>query len=233
MILTDNSSLAEAIFSNPSLIPVINRFGVCLGVGDASVSEVCRSHGIDLAFFLAVANTFLNDNYFPTALSGAFPTEKVVEYLSLTDRYYAEVQLPNVERHFGMLLQCSPEGNNLPMLRGFFHEMKRELLSCIDYDCNDAFPAIFNLLKGERGEFLPDTERLERRGVVEKVDDLAAFFVRHLRGSYDRNLCVAVVSAVFLLAKDMRQNNRIRERILVPSVRDLISGLHDEGVEAR
>ena len=228
MILTHSSSLAEAIFSDPSLIPVINRFGVCLGVGDASVSEVCQSHGIDMEFFLAVVNTFLNENYFPATSSGAFPVKKVVEYLSLTDRYYADVQLPNVERHFVSLLQCSPNDNNLPMLRQFFNEMKRELLSCVAYDKDQARPAVMSLIEGKDPAALrPDTFRLQRGSVVEKVDDLATFFVRHLRGEYNRNLCVAVVSAVFLLARDMRQNNRIRERILVPAVERLLSSVSD------
>lgn len=56
--------------------------------------------------------------------------------------------------------------------------------------------------------------------VEEKLHDLLYFFVEHLRGNYDANLCTAVVSAVFSLERDLCQNNRIRSRILLP----LISG---------
>lgn len=225
MILTDSSTLAEAIFATPSLIPVINRFGILLGVGDASVAEVCRRHDIDTEFFLAIVNTFLNDDYFPDTLSGALPLGKVLEYLHLTDRYYAEVQLPNIERHFQALLHSSPEKNNLPLLQRFFLEMKSELLSCIEFDNLTAFPLIRSILsygKATAGmsESLPDS--LARRGVVEKVDDLSAFFVIHLKGDYNRNLCMAVVSAVFHLSRDIRQNNRIRERILSPALQSLM-----------
>ena len=41
-------------------------------------------------------------------------------------------------------------------------------------------------------------------------------FVIHLRGEYDANLCHAVLFAIISLEKDIKQNNRIRNRILYP-----------------
>lgn len=227
MLLTPSSRLADAIFSDPSFIPVVNRFGIYLGVGDASVEEVCHAHEIDLPFFLAVANTFLNENYFPEEAADAFPPEKVIRYLTLTDNYYADIQLPNIERHFQWLMQRSARDNNLSLLLDFFTETRRELLSCIEADRDRWFPMVLELHCGNPGAAenadpsMP--EALARRGVADKVGDLASFFVMHLKGVYDRNLCVAVVSAVFSLARDISQNNRIRERILCPLAESLIN----------
>ncbi len=214
--------MAEAIFSDMSLIPVINRFGIALGVGDLSVDEVCSRYSIDPAFFLAVVNTFLNETYFPSDSDVAFPVERVLDYLTLTDEYYARVQLPNIGRHFKSLLDRSPGINNLHSLSGFFAETEEELIGHIKADEQRFFPLIRSLFSGrglmnnEELSLLP--VRITRRGVAEKVADLAAFFVRHLRGDYDRNLCFAVLSAVEQLARDISQNNRIRERLLVPKV---------------
>lgn len=225
MILSGSSLMADAIFSDLSLIPVVNRLGVSLGVGDFSIDEICRRHKIDSAFFLAVVNTFLNDNYFPGEAEVAFPIEMVLDYLSLTDEYYAGVQLPNIARHFNSLLGRSPADNNLPQLSRFFEETSHELLDSISADKESLFPMICRMRGGERlseekVESLKDS--LSRKGIAEKVADLASFFVMHLKGEYDRNLCFAVLSAVSQLARDIRQNNRIRERILSPLVEKLI-----------
>lgn len=223
--------MAEAIFSDLSLIPVLDRFGITLGVGDLTVDEVCSRHDVDTRFFLAVANTFLNENYFPDETDVAFPVEKVLRYLELTDRYYAEVQLPNIGRHFRSLLDRSPGLSNLSMLSRFFEETRSELLASVEADREKYFPIVRSIRVGEcdsepvsAASLSPSDlpEALSRRSVADKVDDLAAFFVMHLRGQYDSNLCFAVLSAVSQLAKDISQNNRIREKILCPLVERLI-----------
>lgn len=214
--------MAEAIFSDLSLIPVINRLGIFLGVGDLSVGEVCTRDGVDPGFFLAVVNTFLNENYFPEGVDTAFPVDRVLDYLSLTDEYYASVQLPNIARHFSSLMDRSPGHNNLRMLLDFFEETRGDLLDSIRADREIYFPLVRRMARGERvvaeREVAGLVTSLSRRGIAEKVGDLSAFFVRHLRGEYDSNLCFAVMTAVAQLARDISQNNRIRERILCSMV---------------
>lgn len=210
MLLTRESRLSDAVFRDPSLIPVLGRFGISLGVGDATVSRICLKHGIDTAFFLAVVNAFLNEDHFSDSCESRFSTADICGYLEATDRYYSSVQLPNIERHFNSLIGMSGSGdNNLELLRKFFLEMKEEFLSAISRDSEVLFPA---LRKGD-----PISTDLSARILVEeKIADLLAFFVLHLKGSYNTNLCTAVVSAVFMLQKDVRQNNRIRRLLLAP-----------------
>ena len=47
-------------------------------------------------------------------------------------------------------------------------------------------------------------------------------FVIHLKGEYDVNLCHAVLVAIMTLQKDIKQNNRIRYRILLPILKSNI-----------
>ena len=60
-----NMQMSEAVEEHPSLIPVINRFGIRLGLGDKSVKTVCEEYRLDTDFLLTVINTFLNEEYFP------------------------------------------------------------------------------------------------------------------------------------------------------------------------
>ncbi len=222
-ILTKDSKLSEPIFLDPSIIPVINRFGIFLGVGDITVDEACLRYGIDCNFFLAVLNTYLNPDYFPENILERVHLSMVIEYLTMTDHYYSNVQLPNIERHFNLLL-AKTEGANLQLLNRFFQEVRDEMHASIANDLEIWFPMFKNDLDKAR-EMIRRAETQEtldlplpygNTGLEDKIKDLISFFVIHLKGEYDRNLCVAVISAIFVLEKDIRQNNRIRDRILQP-----------------
>lgn len=129
--------------------------------------------------------------------------------------YYRHVQLPNIDRHFNSLMARSGTDNNLQLLQKFYSDMKGQLECCLKREEKEIPETI------ERGKMTQSLEEIvEGYGEVEeKLHDLLTFFVVHLRGDYDKNLCMAVVTAVFSLEKDIRQNNRIRSRILVPMLR--------------
>lgn len=188
------SRLKDVIFSDPAVIPVINRLGVTLGVGDSSIEEVCCRHNVDADFFLLIVNTFLNEDYFPEHLDTAKWVDDTMRYLQLTDRFYAEVQLPNIERHLNLLVDRSGEqGNNLHMLKRFFLDVKGDFMQLASNS--------------------PTCSPAPYEEVADKIDDLLSFFVMHLNGKFDNNLAVAVVSSIFAMQKDMSQNNRIRRRM--------------------
>lgn len=198
--------------AHPSIISVVRRLGVSLGVGDDSIGAICRRLHIDSVFFLSVVNTYIDENYFPVDASDTFTLEKTIDYLRKTASYYLRVQIPNIDRHFNSLMERSGGDNNLSLLQRFFIDMRSQLMDCLDYDEKYLYPA---LLEGH----LPDSQSEQPTShdeVEEKLHDLLTFFVVHLQGSYDSNLCMAVVSAIFSLEKDVRQNNRIRNRILLP-----------------
>lgn len=74
-----NMQLSEVVEEHPSLIPVINRFGIRLGLGDKSVKTLCEEHSLDTDFLLTVINTFLNEEYFPEKKLQTFHTSQIIE----------------------------------------------------------------------------------------------------------------------------------------------------------
>lgn len=231
-VYTKDSRLSEPIMRDPSIIPVINRFGISLGVGDLAIKNICMEKGIDADFFLAVVNTYMYQDYFPEGTALRTHLVRLIKFLDKTDRYYRDVQLPNIERHFNFLLRESMESesdghSNLKLLNGFFCEVKEELQASISNDLEHWFPLLLNNPEKAREEIavltahgnnVQENIRLpfSNHNLEDKIRDLIAFFVIHLKGNYDKNLCVAVIMAVFNLEKDIKQNNRIRERILKP-----------------
>lgn len=213
-----NTKLSDIIFYDSSIISVINRFGIKLGVGDSSVKDIAKQYNIDDSFLITIINTFLNESYFPEKILKNFSIEKIIDYLQKTNSYYEQFQLPNIERHFNLLISKSDNSDgNLNLLMNFFLEMKRELIHRIDNDKNNWFPHLLMMSKNIQLEEIKPYKFVEISHPIEdKLNDLKSFFIVHLKGKYDLNLCHAVIVSIIALEKDLKQNNRIRERILRP-----------------
>ena len=110
-----------------------------------------------------------------------------------------------------MLLNSAREGNsNLELMLRFYQGLERDLETRMNQDTNGWFPAIL------RHECCNDGNVTESSDVEDKLNNLKSMFIKHLSGEYDLNLCYGVIIAIVTLEKDLRQNNRIRNRILIP-----------------
>ena len=216
--------LSEVVEEHPSLIPVINRFGIRLGLGDKSVRTLCEEHALDTDFLLTILNTYLNEEYFPEKKLQTFHISLLIDYLTKTNQDYLRYQLPNIERHLGYFIQQSPQGNqSLALLGRFFASFKAKLIARIQEDEERRFPYCHQLMKGHlSSELAKDpqqpTDHPTEDPIEALLEDLKSIMVKHLTGAFDDNLCYAVLFAICSLEKDIKQHNRIRYRILLPMI---------------
>lgn len=212
-LVTGDTRLCDLINQEPSVIPVLNRFGITLGVNDLTMAQICREHGLDMDFALAILNTFVNEGYFPENRLRTFSAPELIRYLEQTNDYYLHFQLPNIERHFGHLMS-SPGINNLRLIYNFFQQLKELITRRIQYDNDCWFPSILD--PGSVTDPAKHQPTATDILIEEQLGDLRTMLVKHLTGTYDLNLCYGVLVAVITLETDIRQNNRIRTRILTP-----------------
>ena len=236
-----DTKLSDIVIAEPTALTVLNRFGIYLGLGDLTVARACDKLGIDKDFLATILNTYLHESYFPERILASFRAATIVDYLGQTNNYYAQFQLPNIERHFNLLISKSdPSNNNLELMLRFFLEVKQQLLARIADDSNHWFPAILQAetkaagspptpLKGEYPVLnthctfplqvgLGGQNRIKEPEdtIEDKLGDLISMMVIHLQGDHDWNLALAVLMALANLKKDITQNNRIRNRLLRP-----------------
>jgi regulator of cell morphogenesis and NO signaling len=221
--------MSEVVEEHPSLIPVINRFGIRLGLGDHTAQEICNRHDIHIDFFMTVINTFLNKNYFPEKKLQRFHLTQIVDYLTKTNHYYLHSQLPNIERHLRLFISASDPQNDSPALIGkLFAAFKERLLKRIETDEREWFPHILELCgkqtKNKSLTYHPTMPADQEDPVEALVTDLKHIIIKHLSGDYDENLCYAVIVAINTLHTDVKQHNRIRHRILSP----IVAGMENE-----
>ena len=214
-LITPESKLSQVILSNePSIVTVINRFGISLGVGDASIAEICAQRNIDKDFFTAILNTYTNEDYFPQRILSSSNIHTLINYLFSTNAYYEHFLLPNVERHFNLLVSRAKEPNgNIALMLQFFNEVQQEIASRIHNDRTSLFPAI---MAGNAHCATPQQLMDIDANIEDKISDLVNMLVVHFSGDYDQNLGLAVYITIHDLKKDISNDNRIRKRILYP-----------------
>ncbi|MGN0211989.1 MAG: helix-turn-helix transcriptional regulator [Muribaculaceae bacterium] len=189
MLVNKDTKLHDVVIGEPSVIAVLSRFGITLGIGDKSVMQICSERNVDMPFFAAILNSYIS----PEFVAGNVFSQHLdasIQYLDKTVDYYNRFLIPNVEQHFNLLIRRNTSINsNLELMRKFFYEVKDELLSHM-------------AAKGS-GTHKPCDS------IEEKLNDLVSMFVIHLSGNYDINLCQAVLFAIIGLRKDISQYNRI------------------------
>ncbi len=195
------SRLSDIVMSRPATMMVLARLGIVLGLGDDTVETVSRRLGISTRLLTSMLNTSLNPDFVPRMLLDSHDHDALNDYLAKSNAYYRHVALPNIERHFEMLVTKSGTSNNLELMLRFFHELKQQWVKCLD----GATSAVGNDAPAET------TDSIENR-----IGDLMSMIVIHLQGSYDANLALAVLLAVSGLRDDIALNNRIRTLVTHP-----------------
>lgn len=215
-IITPKNTLNEIITSRPEIIPLINRFGIILGIGDNTVESICKEKNLDCDFFTMILNTYLNENFFPEKTLKSFHVKVIINYISQTYIYYINYMIPNIERHFNLLISNSGNNNNLKLMQHFFSELKNDIKEAIEFDIDKWFPSILSS-REKHTKHIANNNYFNNNSIIEdKINDLKSMFFIHLNGKYDLNLCYAVITAIVAFEKDFKQNNRIRNRILSP-----------------
>ena len=225
-IISSNTKLSQIIIDDPTILSVLSRFGISLGVGDMTIEQICQQKKMNVVFLTTILNTFRDPDFFPEKILYSFEAHLIVDYLKKTNQTYLQFQLPNIERHLHLLISKSDAQNsNLLIIMKFFSEVKAQLMKRIDDDKYRWFPEILALENSDDNKVESTVMAFDESNdsIEDKINDLISMFVVHLTGDYDINLGQAVLLALDSLKKDIAQNNRIRKRILMPLYQALAS----------
>jgi DNA-binding NarL/FixJ family response regulator len=200
-LLKPQSVMAEVLSEHNELIPVLNRFGMRLGVGDKTVLDLCEEHQLNPDFILTVLNVYLDESYIPDAALALFDTGLIADYFHHTVENYIHELVPNIEKHLNAFIAISgAENKELGMLRLLFLRFKERMT-----------------------QYLQKTSDFKEELPDDLLHDLKNILIKHLSKAYNQNLIYAVVFSVHSLEKDLAAHNRLRNKVLRPKLNELDS----------
>ncbi len=228
-IIKANHKVASIVHHSQLLLPVLNRFGIRLGVKDKTLQEVCEEKNQNYHFVLAIINAYHNKDYFPTEELLKFDVKTIVEYLRKTHLYYVDYVLNKIDGLLHDLIQSGGNRNkDLEIIHTFYHNYKDELVHHINDEEVNVFPYVLELEAA-----IKDGKKLTRTGttiiefekehsnVDEKLNDLKNIIIKFLEPVYDDNKCNEFLAAIFQFEQDLADHSRIEDLILVPKVMTL------------
>lgn len=206
------------IHHNYNLLPVLNRFGIQLGMKDKTIETICSERNINPIFFLAIVNTFNNEEYFPQEELLSISPLEIIEYLRRTHRYYLNYVIPKLDTQLELLINSrTSENQGLQMVSQFYKKYNEELEEHIDYEEKRVFPYIEKMVlnnKSEEGYSITSFEK-EHTNVDEKLNDLKNLIIKYLTPDYDANMCNEFLMTLFRFEKDLYDHARIEDVILL------------------
>ncbi len=221
MIFERSNNMYSLVFADYNLLPIMNRFGVRLGFRDKTVEQVCLENDIDPDFFLAVANTYVNPDYFPESGLEKFDPRQIVDYLRRTHRYYLEYSIPKLDALLHDLVR-SGDRESLLAISTFYDEYKAEFYAHIEDEEVNVFPYVFSLLEsGNHAAYSIINFEKTHTNLDEKLSDLRNLMVKYLKAQYDDNLCYEFLLSLHHLEDDLKDHARIEDHILVPLIKNI------------
>lgn len=210
--------MSSLVTGNYNLLPVINRFGIRLGFKEKTIGELCGEQNIHTGFFLAIVNTYSDENYFPHSELLSFSPFLIIDYLMTTHQYYITYILPKIERLLNqVLLTCEKDCSSLKMINSFYQKYKAELLLHFQMEDEKVFPYIKELyttkILKDANNTLSVLEN-EHTNVEVKLSDLKNLIIKYLEPDYGSNEMNEFLFTLFQFEKDIYDHARIEDKIL-------------------
>lgn len=200
-IINKDTVLSEILAQHHILIPIINRFGIKLGVGDKTIEDICNEQDLNVDFILVILNVYLDENYISEKRLAQFGLEPIANYFNETIQNYLHSLVPNIEKHLHAFIALSDANNEeLKALQKVFYQFKEELVQHLEKGLKHTGPYPHELLR-----------------------DIKSILIKHVSGNFNQNLCYAVIFSVGSLEDDLIIHNRLRDSVLIPKLDKLNS----------
>lgn len=231
-IITTQHKVASIIHHSHLLLPVLNRFGIRLGVKEKTIEQVCKEKNLNIDFVLAIINSYHIKDYFPEKELRSFSARTIVSYLRKTHEYYLNYVLVRIDGLLEELIKSGGDKNNdLKIIKSFYIKYKTELVNHINEEEKHIFPYVLKLQQlvdsGStetpdeiRGFSITDFEK-EHIHVDEKLNDLKNIIIKFLDPTYDDNACNEFLTAIFMLERDLSDHSRIEGNIMITMVLEM------------
>lgn len=227
--------MCDLVCDRYAVLQVMSRFGMALGFGDKTISEVCGENKVDTATFLAVVNLLMGSGVGPE-VSGEVSVRSLTDYLHTSHGYFLEFRLPSIRRKLIEAVDCSQSDVSFAILR-FFDEYVAEVQRHMSYEEQTVFPYVESLLSGEkRTNYSMEVFRRQHDQVEVKLRELKNIIIKYYP-SGSTNELNGVLFDIFTCEQELASHNAVEDEIFVPAVERLASegmqGVRPEPLSAR
>lgn len=209
--------LADLITSDYNLLTVLNRFGIRLGFGEATVSDVCKRYGIAIEPFLAISSVYCGNNMPDVANLDIDALPHILLYLQRSHNYYKRDYFPQLTLAMEQLT-ATCDAVHKQILGKFYNDYCTEVNRHFDYEEQSVFPYVEQMIQKQlpRRDYHIRQFARSHSDIDEALNDLKSIIIKYLPESSPDDLRAHVLREVFQLEEDLRKHTLIENQLLIP-----------------
>ncbi|MBQ4380305.1 MAG: helix-turn-helix transcriptional regulator [Bacteroidaceae bacterium] len=227
-----DDKMIDLISDNYSMLQGLSAFGIRLGFGDKTVSEICEQQGVDCYTFLTVVN-FLINGYAPKEIDGKVSVSTLLNYLRASHRYFLDYQLPAIRKK---LEETLSKDNNLDILiLKLYDSYANDIRKHMKYEDKTLFPYVEALLRGERpSDYNVEIFAKHHSDTTGKFHELKNIIIKYLpHDGLTNNQLTATLYDMYNNEEWLSNHSNVEELLFVPAIRSMEQNMHDDNVSAR
>lgn len=214
--------MSDLICTDYSLLQVLSRFGLPLGFGEKTVSEVCRENGVDCRTFLAVVNFLTEGAGRMTDDVDGLSMPALMDYLRQAHHYYLDFCLPTIRRKLIEAIDCSAENEVAFLILKFFDQYAGEVRKHMDYEDQNVFTYVDNLMTGHSTKGYTISQFARHHDKIDAtLTELKSIIIKYYPAKGNNHLLNAVLFDIFCCEQDLASHCRVEDYLFVPAVRRL------------
>ena len=219
MIKADDK-LADVVYENIDLLPIVFRFGISQNIGQSTIGEICLERNVDRDFFLSVVNTYNSVDYFPN--SETTDLCLLIDFLTKTHDYHKDVTIPRLRELLRDLKIKIPETKLVNVLEEYLNSYIEKLLAHILFEEANIFPLVSKTKN--RQVDAPGKESLthlrkifsQHTNVETELSDLIIIIIQHIPDNFNVQLFHEILHTLTHFEKEQLDHARFEDKILVP-----------------
>ncbi len=227
-----DDKMISLIRDNYNLLQSLGSFGISLGFGDKTVSQVCEEQHVDTYTFLAVVNFTINGyRDFDDASRLSMPT--LLQYLKASHDYFIGFQLPFIRKE---LVDALDDKDNLArLILKLYDEYARSVTAHMKYEEKNVYPYVEALLQGKSvTDFEIDMYSKHHGQESSKLRELKSIIIKYLPSDgLHNNQLSATLYDIYNNEEWLSLHAQVEDEIFIPAVRRLEQKLKQSDVTAK
>ncbi len=225
----ETDKMCAIICDEPTLLQMMCRFGIPLGVGEKTVREVCEENKVDTITFLAVADYMKHGPVSASAFADKVSVATLIAYLGRAHDFFLNFQLPAIRRKLLAAIDCSQQNEVAYLILKAYDEYMGEVRRHMQYENRKIFVYVDKLLQGVRQ---PDFEIAQfaksHVGIDKKLSELKNIIIKYYSPVNTANQLADVLFDIFNCEADLRAHCGVEDVLFVPAVQLLEATVSDK-----
>ncbi len=217
------TKMFSLICQQPSLLQMMSRFGIPLGVEDKTVDEICSEHDVDTTTFLAVANYIRFGREAVRGSIGKVSIPCLMDYLRRAHRYFLDFQLPSIRRELLEAIICTNKSELskiVNLIIQFYDSFTEQVRRHMEHEDSQVFIYVDELLEGNRrAEYSIDSFARSHEAIDSKLQEVKNVIIKYYKPDAASDLLNAMMYDIFVCEKDLRNHCEVENDIFVPAVK--------------